>query len=79
MNLGLADSLQPQLALEIVIQVGPEGCVYPVQGRAEDKRPNRSSEVGEQREVWSWHAGAAACSSWGHTGHLLGLPNSSAQ
>lgn len=31
-NLGLAESLQPQLALEIVIQVGSECCVYPVQG-----------------------------------------------
>lgn len=30
MSLGLTESLQAQLALEIVNQVGPEGCVYPV-------------------------------------------------
>lgn len=35
MSLGLAESLQAQLALEIVIQVGPELCPpCPGQGRA---------------------------------------------
>ena len=33
MNLGLEGSLEAQLALEAVIQVGPGGCAHPVQGR----------------------------------------------
>lgn len=32
-NLGLEGSLEAQLALEAVIQVGPGGCAHPVQGR----------------------------------------------
>ena len=31
MSLGLEGSLEAQLALETVIQVGPEGCAHPFQ------------------------------------------------
>lgn len=48
MSLGLAESLQAQLALEIVIQVGPEGCVHPVQGR-QGRMTDRMYRSGERR------------------------------
>lgn len=45
MSLGLAESLQAQLALEIVIQVGPELCPpCPGQGRAGRAGQNNQSD-----------------------------------
>lgn len=81
MSLGLAESLQVQLALEIVIQVGLEGHVHPVQGRAgQGRRTDLIGVVkgGDQREVWVSVQGSQFAGQGSHR-PVLGLLNPSAQ
>lgn len=57
MNLGLVGSLEAQLALETVIQVGAGGCAHPVQGRgAGPMSGERWVHLGGQgeEEVWGY-------------------------
>lgn len=48
MSLGLAGSLQAQLALEIVIQVGPEGRAVSTLSRGRAGQKNRPCSSGER-------------------------------
>lgn len=79
MSLGLEGSLEAQLALETVIQVGPGSCALPC--------PAALEGVGEEythvgcRVVWWWGAQgpwfAAPSQTWGrglHKAQLLWLP-----